>query len=88
MLLNFPHTMHNPAYHVWDIEKQNVYDVAAPAFDEAAPSGWWRAPLNAGAGADADYKEPLVFPAAPAPPADTNASDFLTQWVLVRFIDF
>ena len=70
------YTMHSPAYCVWDTEKQKVYDVAAPAFDEAAPPGWWRAPLNAAAGADADadYEEPLVFPATPPPPADTNAS--------------
>ena len=66
--------MHSPAYRVCDTEKQKVYDVAALAFDEAAPPGWWLAPLNAAAGADADYEEPLVFLAAPPPPADTNAS--------------
>ena len=59
------YTMHNPAHRVWDTEKQKVYDVAARAFDEAAPPGWWRAPLNAAAGADADQAARL--PCSPSP---------------------
>ena len=33
------YTSHSPAYRVWDTARQKVYDVAAPAFDEAAPLG-------------------------------------------------
>ena len=32
----------NPAYRVWDYEKQKVYDIAAPTFDEEPR--WWRCP--------------------------------------------
>ena len=55
------YTSHNPAYRVWDIVKQKVYDVAAPVFDEAAPPDWWRAPLSATAGGEEVDEEPLVF---------------------------
>ena len=30
------YTSHSPAYRVWDTERQKVYDVVAPAFDEVA----------------------------------------------------
>ena len=49
--------------------------LAAPSFDEEAAPSWWRAPLYAVAGADADDEEPLVFPASPSPPAGLADSD-------------
>ena len=68
------YTSHNPTYRVWDRERQKVYDVAAPAFDEAAPPGWWRAPLSAPVGVEEDDEEPPISPAAPPPPAAADAS--------------
>ena len=67
------YTSHSPAYRVWDTERQKVYDVGAPAFDEAAPPGWWRAPLPAAAGADDNHEEPLVsLPPLPYPRIQTH----------------
>ena len=31
--------MQNPAYRIWDFTCQKVYDIAAPAFDEAVDPG-------------------------------------------------
>ena len=59
----------SPAYRVWDYTRQKVYNVAAPAFDEEAAPGWWRTPLPAAAEGPALDEEPLLFPAAPPPPA-------------------
>ena len=69
------YTSHSLAYHVWHTERQKVCDVAAPIFDEAASPGKWWARLSAAARAEEVYEKPLVFPATPPPPADTNASE-------------
>ena len=69
------YTSHSPAYRVWHTQRQKVYDVGAPAIDEAAAPGWWRAPLYAAAGAEEWDEEPLVFPAAPPPPAGPAKSN-------------
>ena len=48
----------SPPYRVWDYERQKVYDVAAPDFDEEVDPGWWRGL----AAAAAEVEEPLFFP--------------------------
>ena len=58
----------SPTYRVWHTETHKVWDVAAPAFDEGAPPGWWRAP-----DAEVEEEEPLVFPSYPCPPAAPSA---------------
>ena len=40
ILVNY--NSNSPAYRVYDYEKNKVYDVAAPHFDEEVDPGWWR----------------------------------------------
>ena len=40
VLVNY--CMQSPASCMWDFTCQKVYDIAAPAFDEAVDPGWWR----------------------------------------------
>ena len=69
-----PATAVAPALVPAPAEEKKVYDVAAPAFDEAAPPSWWRTTLYAAAGSDDDYEGQLVLLAAPPPPADKDES--------------
>ena len=57
----------NPAYRVYDYEKNKVYDVAAPHFDEEVDPGWWR-------GSEPEAEELLSFPAYVPPPAVSSAT--------------
>ena len=57
----------SPAYRVWHHEKQKVYDVAAPAFDEAVEPGWWREAH------EPEEEELLYFPVFVPPPAAPSA---------------
>ena len=61
-------TSSDPAYRVWDYEKQKVYDIAAIAFDEEADPGWWR-----GAADEPEEEELLSFPLFVPPPATPSA---------------
>ena len=54
---------------MWDYSKQEVYNVAAPAFDEEANPSWWR--FSAANLKEED--EPLLFPEFPPPPATSSA---------------
>ena len=58
-----------PAYRVWEHGKHKVWDIAAPAFDEAVGPGWWRGP----AAAEVEENEPLLFP--PTPPSPEKKSE-------------
>ena len=58
----------SPAYRVWDYNRQKVYDIAAPAFDEEVQPGWWRGPEVTAAEDD----EPVLFPdILPIPAAES-----------------
>ena len=53
--------MQSAAYRIWDFTCQKVYDIAAPAFEEAVDPGWWRS-LVASVPAN---QEELGFPEIP-----------------------
>ena len=60
----------SPAYRVWHYDKQKVYDIAAPTFDEDVEPGWWRV-LEALATEDEEpvlFRDVLLFPVTDSPP--------------------
>ena len=65
ILVNYSNS--NPAYRVYDYEKNKVYDVAAPHFDEEVDPGWWRV-------SEPEEEELLSFPAYVPPSAVSSAT--------------
>ena len=56
------------AYRVWHYDKQKVYDIAAPAFDEDVAPGWWRGPEVLAT----QEEEPVLSPdVSPSPRAES-----------------
>ena len=61
------YSSNSPAYRVYDYEKNKVYDVAAPQFDEEVDPGWWRV-------SEQEEEEFLSFPTYVPPPAASSAT--------------
>ena len=59
VLVNY--CMQSPAYRIWNLSCQKIYDIAAPAYNEEVNPGWWRRPTAS----VQEVEEELEFPEIP-----------------------